>query len=66
MSQQEIIRAWKDAEFRNSLSEAQRSQLPKNPAGMVELSDKDLETFAGGSSYTYGEKLTGTSNCHLE
>ena len=28
MSQQDIIRAWKDPEFRNSLSEEQRSQLP--------------------------------------
>ncbi len=66
MSQKEIIRAWKDVEFRNSLSEAQRSQLPENPAGMVELSDKDLETFSGGSSFTYGEKVTDTPDCRLK
>lgn len=48
MSNNEIIRAWKDEEYRNSLSEAQRSQLPENPAGMIELSDSAAQTFAGG------------------
>jgi mersacidin/lichenicidin family type 2 lantibiotic len=44
----DIIRAWKDEEYRNSLSEEQRSQLPENPAGMVELPDADMERIAGG------------------
>ena len=48
MSNIDIIRAWKDEEYRNSLSEEQRSQLPENPAGMVELSDEDMEALAGG------------------
>ncbi len=48
MSQQDIIRAWKDEKFRHSLSEAQRSQLPANPAGTVELRDIALESIAGG------------------
>ncbi len=65
MSQQDIIRAWKDEKFRHSLSEAQRSQLPENPAGMVELSDKDLETFSGGSSYG-GEQASVDTICHLK
>jgi mersacidin/lichenicidin family type 2 lantibiotic len=38
----DIIRAWKDAEYRNSLSEAERAALPPNPAGIVELSDDDM------------------------
>ena len=54
MSQQDIIRAWKDAEFRVSLSDAQRSQLPENPAGMIELSDAVLETIAGGAAPSQG------------
>ena len=49
MSNIDIIRAWKDEDYRNSLSEEQRSQLPKNPAGILELSNQDSETFIGGA-----------------
>ncbi len=48
MPHEDIIRAWKDEEYRNSLSEEQRAQLPENPAGMVELSDEAMQTVAGG------------------
>lgn len=51
MSNIDIIRAWKDEEYRNSLSEEQRSQLPENPAGMIELSDEDSEALVGGGQY---------------
>lgn len=44
----DIIRAWKDEEYRNSLSQEQRSQLPENPAGMIELSDEDMGSVVGG------------------
>lgn len=50
MSNIDIIRAWKDEDYRNSLSEEQRSQLPDNPAGAIELSDKDMESIAGGKA----------------
>ena len=49
MNVQDIIRAWKDEAFRESLSTAQRAQLPEHPAGLVELNDEDLETVAGGA-----------------
>jgi mersacidin/lichenicidin family type 2 lantibiotic len=39
MSNETIIRAWKDAGFRQSLSDAQRGALPANPAGVAELND---------------------------
>ncbi|MEQ8756242.1 MAG: mersacidin/lichenicidin family type 2 lantibiotic [Coleofasciculus sp. G1-WW12-02] len=48
MSNIDIIRAWKDEEYRNSLSEEERSQLPENPAGMIELSDDAAQAVAGG------------------
>ena len=48
MSNSDIIRAWKDEDYSSSLSEEQRSQLPENPAGIVELSDEDMEVVAGG------------------
>jgi mersacidin/lichenicidin family type 2 lantibiotic len=50
----DIVRAWKDEEYRNSLSEEQRAQLPENPAGTGELSDTDLENVAGGKNHTDG------------
>lgn len=45
----DIIRAWKDEEFRNSLSESERQSLPSNPAGLLELTDEVLDEVGGGS-----------------
>ena len=50
MSKIDIVRAWKDEEYRSSLSEAQRAELPNNPAGLVELSESDLREAAGGTT----------------
>src|SRR5262245_51100982 len=47
MSKLNVVRAWRDAKYRRSLSEAERAILPDNPAGLVELSDDDLR-IAGG------------------
>ena len=44
----DIIRAWKDEEYRMSLTEEQRALLPDNPAGPTELSDADLDSAVGG------------------
>jgi mersacidin/lichenicidin family type 2 lantibiotic len=64
MSQQDIIRAWKDRNYRESLSEEQRSQLPENPAGIADLSDEVLETIAGGRGGDGGGGGCGTgTNC---
>jgi mersacidin/lichenicidin family type 2 lantibiotic len=43
----EIIRAWKDKNFRDSLSEEKRAQLPANPAGLVEIEDAQLLQVTG-------------------
>jgi mersacidin/lichenicidin family type 2 lantibiotic len=48
MSHQHIIRAWKDPEYRRSLSEAEQALLPPHPAGHIELTDADLDQVAGG------------------
>jgi mersacidin/lichenicidin family type 2 lantibiotic len=45
----DVIRAWKDEDYRSSLSDAQRAELPDNPAGLIELSETDLRNAAGGS-----------------
>lgn len=52
MNASDIIRAWKDASYRASLSAAQRAALPANPAGMIELSETELEAVVGGAKRT--------------
>lgn len=48
MSNDKIIRAWKDEAFRDSLSEAERALLPEHPVGLIELDDVELEQVIGG------------------
>jgi len=48
MSKPDVVRAWKDEDYRMSLSEAERRMLPSNPAGLIDLSDSDLGAVAGG------------------
>ncbi|WP_009630785.1 mersacidin/lichenicidin family type 2 lantibiotic [Synechocystis sp. PCC 7509] len=55
MSHENIIRAWKDADFRNRLSEKERALLPKNPVGLVELTDAELGFAAGGRYNNTGD-----------
>ncbi len=64
MLNENIIRAWKDENFRNSLSNQERALLPGNPAGSVELSDEVLGTVAGGLMMGPGGTECGTRpNC---
>ena len=49
MSKTDIIRAWKDEEYRQSLTDAERATLPENPAGKMELTDADLGSVVGGT-----------------
>ena len=51
----DIVRAWKDENYRQSLSEEELSLLPSSPVGELELSDTDLETiYGGGLSHSSG------------
>ncbi len=42
MSTVNIIRAWKDPDYRRSLTAAQRAGLPANPAGAIEFQNLDF------------------------
>jgi mersacidin/lichenicidin family type 2 lantibiotic len=44
----DIVRAWKDEEYRKSLSAAERATLPESPAGLIELTEDDSDAVAGG------------------
>ncbi len=42
MSTVNIIRAWKDPDYRRSLTAAQRAGLPAHPAGAIEFQAVDV------------------------
>ena len=48
MSVEQIIRAWKDEDFRTSLSAAERALLPEHPAGLIDLTAAELDALTGG------------------
>ena len=47
ISDLDIVRAWKDARYRRSLSAQQLEILPYNPAGPAMLTDAELKTASG-------------------
>lgn len=53
----DVVRAWKDEAYRQSLSQEQLKQLPTNPAGEIELADADLQAIYG----SWGSALAGAS-----
>lgn len=61
MSKIDVIRAWKDEEYRLSLTEAQRAALPANPAGAIELTEAELSAVAGGATTALCSASTSTS-----
>lgn len=46
----DIVRAWKDPEYRKTLTPEELASLPPNPAGTPELSPEDLSKAAGGAA----------------
>lgn len=47
MSLIDVIRAWRDPEYRSTLSSEQLAELPAHPAGLIELSDAELARASG-------------------
>lgn len=50
MANADVIRAWKDEEYRQGLDGAELAQLPAHPAGLIELTDADLIGVDGGTT----------------
>lgn len=48
MKTDRVIRAWKDENYRKTLSATEQAQLPAHPSGMIELSDAELGAVSGG------------------
>ena len=50
MSIEQIIKAWKDEDFRNSLSPEQLENLPESPVGLIALEELEFINGAATSS----------------
>jgi mersacidin/lichenicidin family type 2 lantibiotic len=48
MAHLDVVRAWKDADYRLALTAAESEALPVNPAGIIEIDGSDLFLVAGG------------------
>jgi mersacidin/lichenicidin family type 2 lantibiotic len=60
----DIARAWKDEEYRNSLSAEELAQLPMNPAGAFELAESELESVHGaGKKGSHGDTVSYALIC---
>jgi len=44
----DIVRAWKDEAYRQTLSDEQLSSLPASPVGELELTSTELQSVNGG------------------
>jgi mersacidin/lichenicidin family type 2 lantibiotic len=52
-----IVRAWKDETYRQSLSAQEQAMLPANPAGEIELTDTELEAVYGAHEFGRAETI---------
>jgi mersacidin/lichenicidin family type 2 lantibiotic len=50
MTNKEIIRSWKDDTYLQNLGHKERTYLPDNPAGLIELTDEELLGVDGGTT----------------
>ena len=62
MSNVDVVRAWKDKDYRSSLSSEALAAVPPNPAGLIEISDEDLGNVSGG---TIGCPTIGCTTGHI-
>lgn len=60
MKKEKILRAWRDPEFRESLSEAERAALPAHPSAAIELRDEQLVDVRGAVYATEVGDLSDT------
>ena len=53
MTTEETIKAWKNDQYRHTLTSAQRAALPVHPAGVVELDEALLTEVTGADASSY-------------
>lgn len=63
MTANEIVRAWKDADYGATLSRDEASRLPENPIGAIDLPEEALDLAAGGRMIGTTEYLESLGCC---
>jgi mersacidin/lichenicidin family type 2 lantibiotic len=63
LSTQEIVRAWTDEEYRDSLGEQELAGIPESPVGVVELRDSELTFGDAIGAATYYCTYPATRPC---
>jgi mersacidin/lichenicidin family type 2 lantibiotic len=63
MDLKDILRAWLDTTYRESLTEEQRALLPDNPIGEV-LSEEELLDISGGITACWSSSVRWCSPVH--
>ncbi len=66
MKTDEVVRAWKDEDYRDTLTGENQARLPKHPAGVIEFEQPELEdetAFKGGKLTSGGSCKTVHKNC---
>jgi mersacidin/lichenicidin family type 2 lantibiotic len=61
MTTDQIVRAWRDPAYRQSLPASARAALPAHPAGTTELRTADVRGDSGGG-FTAAISCGGTPN----
>jgi mersacidin/lichenicidin family type 2 lantibiotic len=64
MSNLNIIRAWKDEEYRKSLTDAERPLFQTYPARLIEGTEDEMNHVYGGDSFDYCSQ-GGDTICYL-
>ena len=59
----EIVRSWKDEEYRHSFITESDEAPPENPAGLYELSDLEMGAVTGANEYQYPTNYLLTVGC---
>jgi len=59
----DITRAWKDPEYRRSLTAEERASLPPDPTGEPPASEEELRKIVGGLMVSTDVTLGGPTRC---
>jgi mersacidin/lichenicidin family type 2 lantibiotic len=59
MSEVNVVRAWKDADYLRGLTDEQRARVPPHPSGAIEFLDRTVEDGIAVNSIFHG-----CSPCH--
>lgn len=62
MKKETVIRAWRDEEFRRSLTDRERAMLPDHPAGLPSVMDDETLASVTGGCGTFNESCMNTSS----